>query len=56
MDFIAPQILLDADMVSNLGHQERLADFGRSGEFTISSLIPRPEAGSGYTIFSSLRD
>ena len=32
MDFIAPQILPDTDMVGNLRHQEGLADFGRSGK------------------------
>lgn len=32
VDFVAPQILPGTDMVGKLRHQERLADFGRSGK------------------------
>src|SRR5699024_7400806 len=32
VDFVAPQILPDTDMVGDLRHQEGLADFRRSGK------------------------
>ena len=32
MYFVAPQVLPGTDMVGDLRHQERLADFGRSGK------------------------
>ena len=32
MDFVLPQVLAGTDMVSNLRHQEGLADFRRSSK------------------------
>ena len=41
MDLVTSQILPGTDMVGNLGHQERLADFGCSGK-DICSCIEQP--------------
>ncbi len=38
MNLVAPQILPGADMVGDLRHQKRFADFGRSGKDICSSI------------------
>lgn len=38
MNLVAPQILPGADMVGDLRHQKRFADFGRSGKDICSGI------------------
>ena len=38
MNLVAPQILSGTDMVGDLRHQKRFADFGRSGKDICSGI------------------